>query len=239
MSSQSDANDGQDPAMRGVAEAASPPAAIDPALERLLDLERRSLLAEQSRQQAHTLRTPLSVIDVIVETLKIECHHDPSSAERLSRIQGAAGSLATVLSDSVNATRFGDGPRYPLDVTALAAEVVRAVGGEVPSGGDGADIAEVEPASFQAAVMHALRLIGIGTDCHGGDTWRAVLRRERRDGALLLSLEAVGSRHPEPPCERADLQLMALAARRVAADSGGTLTLERDRALFRLPRSTA
>jgi signal transduction histidine kinase len=215
----------------------SQPDAIDPQLEQLLDLERRSLLAEQARQQAHALRTPLSVIDVIVETLRLESHHDLSSAERLSRIQGAAGSLATVLSDSVNATRFGDGPRYPLDITALAAHVVRALGGEVPSGGDGTDLAEVEPASFQAAVMHALRLIGIGTDCYGGDTWRAVLRRERQDGALLLSLVAVGPRPPEPPRERADLQLMALAARRVAEDSGGSLTLERDRALFRLPRS--
>jgi signal transduction histidine kinase len=208
-------------------------------LERLLDLERRSLLAEQARQQAHTLRSPLSVIDLITETLRLDSTDDPVRVERLGRIHGAAASLAQGLSDSVNATRFGDGPRYLADVSLLARDVVQAFGGEVASHEtaweQGTDMVELEPASFEAALVHALRLIGVGTEaCPSGDR-RVVLRREQHDGVLRLSLKAISPNPPELPSERVDLRLMALAARRAAEDLGGSLVLEPNQVLFELP----
>lgn len=64
---------------------------LNPALERLTDLERRSLLAEQARQQAHRLRTPLSVIELIAETLQLGFVLQPSLRRLLvqPRITGA------------------------------------------------------------------------------------------------------------------------------------------------------
>lgn len=208
---------------------------LNPVLERLADLERRSLLAEQARRQAHRLRTPLSVIDLITETMQLEGQQDPQRAERLARIHSAAGSLATELSDAVKSTRFGDGPRRQLDPLALAADVVRAFGGEVTTqAADGATLS-LEPSSLEAAVVHALRLVGVGTDCNGVCAQRPVLHAERRDGEILLTISAAGSAPPDTPRERADLRLMAEAAERAAQDHGGSLALGADSATFRLP----
>jgi len=209
------------------------------ALERLLDLERRSLLAEQARQQAHALRSPLSVIDLIAETLKLDSAEDPIRIERLARVQGAAASLAQGLSDNVNATRFGDGPWSRADVCALAGDVVKTFGGEVACCDHELDLIELEPASFQAACVHALRLIGVGTEARPRDDRRVVLQREQRDDVLRLSFLALADRPPDVPLERADLGLMVLAARRAAADLGGSLTVEPNRVLFEVPSPAA
>jgi signal transduction histidine kinase len=208
-------------------------------LDRLLDLERRSLLAEQARQQAHVLRSPLSVIDLITETLRLDSAEDPVRVERLARLHGAAASLAQGLSDSVNATRFGDGPRLLADASLLAENVVQAFGGEVaswePGRQQGTDMIELEPASFEAALVHALRLIGVGTEACPSGNRRVVLRREHQDDVLRLSLHAISPDPPDLPSERVDLRLMVLAARRAAEDLGGSLTLEPNRVLFELP----
>lgn len=215
----------------------SKPAAVPgPLLERLVDLERRSLLAEQARQQAHVLRTPLSVIDLIAETLQIETE-DATRGERLARIQGAASTLTTKLADMVRATRFGDGPARRCDVSALAADIVRAFGGDVVLGSDRGDAVLVEPASFEAAVVHVLRLIGIGTDCNGACNQRPQLRVEQRDGMLRLSVSALGDAPPDVPRERADFRLMVLAAERAAQDHGGRLCLKPASAVIELPQA--
>jgi len=212
---------------------------LDPALERLIDLERRSLLAEQARQQAHRLRTPLSVIDLVAETLLLDGEDDAARAERLERIHSAAGTLAAELADAVRSTRFGEGPRRRLDPVALAAHVVRVFGGQVtmtPAPAEkGASLALVEPASMEAALVHALRLVGVGTDCNGVCAQRPTLHAERRNGELLLAIAVVGAEPADTPRERADLRLMAKAAERVAQDHGGSLTLGAGSALFRLP----
>jgi len=212
---------------------------LDPALERLTDLERRSLLAEQARQHAHRLRTPLSVIDLIAETMRLESDADPSHADRLARIQSAAGNLATVLADSVKSTRFGDGPRRRIDLAALAADVVRTFGGDVVKGPLLADPREttglVEPTSVEAALVHALRLIGVGTDCNSVCHQRPQLQIDLRDGDVLLAITAAGPAPADIPRERADLSLMAKAAERIAHDHGGSLTLETNSATFRMP----
>jgi hypothetical protein len=210
----------------------------NPALERLTDLERRSLLAEQARQLAHRLRSPLSIIGLIAETLQLERQDDPNRADRLARIQAAAGSLATELAGTVKSNRFGDGPRRRLEPAALAAEVIRAFGGEVltapmAAAGEHAT-ALVEPASLEAALVHMLRLVGVGTDYNGVCAQRPVLRAELLDGELLLAISVTGVAPPDTPRERADLRLMAKAAERVAKDHGGSLTLGPDSATLRL-----
>ena len=214
---------------------------LNPVLERLIDLERRSLLAEQVRQQAHRLRTPLSVIDLITETMQLQMADDASRADRLARIQGAAGSLATELADAVTSTRFGDTPRQWVDPICLAADVVTTFGGELLP--DPASVRAtghpimVDPESLQAAVVHAMRLVGVGTDCNGIGAQRPMLRAECDMDALILVIEAAGDAPPDTPRERADLQLMALAARRIANDHGGSLRLSPTSATFRLPLS--
>jgi len=213
---------------------------LNPTLERLTDFERRSLLAEQARQQAHRLRTPLSIIDLIAETLQLEGELEPGRAERLARIQSAAGSLANELSTTINATRFGDGPRRPLDPAVLAAEVVATFGGQVataPAECPAAITMPVEPNSLEAALVHAMRLVGVGTDCNGVCSQRPMLSVECSNGDLLLVISAVGTVPADTPRERSDLRLMAQAAERVANDHGGSLTLAADKVTFRLPLS--
>lgn len=207
---------------------------LNPQLERLTDLERRSLLAEQVRQQAHRLRTPLSLINLVAETLQLQAQSDAARAERLARIQGAAGSLANELSVAVSAVRFGDGPRQLLDPARLAAEVVSTFGGEVVTASARTTIS-AEPASLEAALVHAMRLVGVGTDCNGICAQRPTLEVQRSNGDLLLVISARGSQPADTPRERADLRLMAQAAERVANDHCGSLTLGPDKVTFRLP----
>mgnify|MGYP001102790319 CR=1 FL=1 len=210
---------------------------LNPRLERLTDLERRSLLAEQVRQQAHRLRTPLSVINLVAETLQLQAQSDEGRAERLARIQGAAGSLANELSVAVNAVRFGDGPRQRLDPTRLAAEVVSTFGGQVvtATAASAKTTMAVEPASLEAALVHAMRLVGVGTDCNGICAQRPMLEVQRNNGDLLLVVSAQGSQPADTPRERVDLRLMAQAAERAANDHCGRLTLGPDKVTFRLP----
>lgn len=215
---------------------------LDLERERLADLERRSLLAEQARQQAHRLRTPLSVVKLISETLQLDLLGDRVQRERLQRLLGAASTLSIELSDTVRSTRFGDGPAERVDAAILAARIVQTYGGRVvsidggiaPTSGDGREV-QVERDSFEAALVHCLRLIGIGTDCNGVCTHRPVIECRAGATSLTLRITAEGRQPPEIPGERADLQLMALAAERAARESGGTLTLTNDSATLELP----
>ncbi|MBK1724514.1 hypothetical protein [Thiocystis violacea] len=215
---------------------------LDSERERLADLERRSLLAEQARQQAHHLRTPLSVIKLISETLELELIDDQAHRGRLQRLLGAASTLSNALSDTVRSTRFGDGPPQRLDATTLAARIVRIYGGRVVSingeaasaDGGGLEV-QVERDTFEAALVHCLRLIGIGTDCNGVCAHQPVLECRAGAASLTLRITAEGRQPPDIPGERADFQLMALAAERAARESGGTLTLTNDSATLELP----
>jgi len=211
-------------------------ASLESERERLADLERRSLLAEQARQQAHKMRTPLSVIKLVAETLQLELVEDRAHRERLQRLLGAAATLSDGLSDSVRSTRFGDGPPQRLDAAALGAGVIRVHGGRVvPLAEDVGVVVEVERDSLEAALVHCLRLIGIGTDCIGARDHRPLLECRVVAGRLVLRLRAEGGRAAEVPVERADLRLMAQAAERAARDSGGTLHLAEDTATLELP----
>lgn len=212
-----------------------PPTPLEVERDRLASLELRSLLAEQVRQQAHTLRTPLSVIKLIAETLQIDLLDDRSSADRLGHLLGSVSDLSASLTDTVRSTRFGDGPLRCLDAQAMAAGVIQAFGGRIAS----ASIVEpsfvmLEPDSFEAALVHALRLIGIGPGYAVTRASAPVLHCQRTGAWLNVRLSS-NAAAAQVATARADLQLMALAAERAARDSGGTLTLTHNSASFELP----
>lgn len=207
--------------------------------ERLADLERRSLLAEQARQLAHRMRTPLSVIELIGETLQIELQDDQATAERLDPVIDAASRLATTLTDVVRSTRFADGHQRPVDAAAIAARLVRLHDGCVDGGAEPPTRwpkVMLEPTAFEAAVMHALRLIGVGMSDVALDRGaRPSLTCQAADGVLVLCLANSHLTDGGPPAERSDRDLMAQAAERVARDTGGSLKREGNAVTFILP----
>ncbi|NBC48848.1 MAG: hypothetical protein GVY22_12840 [Gammaproteobacteria bacterium] len=218
---------------------------LDPTRERLAELERRSLLAEQARQHAHSLRSPLSVIELISETLQLELGEDRERAQRIQRVLDAVSTLSTNLTQTVRSNRFADGPKRPVDAAGTAAEVVLAFGGRVADGvpsqgqqanGDGSSV-WVDEQGFQAALVHLLRLIGVGHACNGVCAQQPILEVERdQDGQRLrLRLTSEGRSDDPVPTERADYWLMLKAAERVARENDGLLVVGLDHATFELP----
>lgn len=225
---------------------------LDPTRERLVELERRSLLAEQAREQAHNLRSPLSVIELVSETLQLELGEDRGRVERLQRVLDAVSTLSTHLTQNVRANRFADGPNRSVDAASLAAEIVMAFGGRViddpPSHSAAAEQTDgdrpavlVDHQGFEAALVHLLRLIGIGNTCNGVCARQPLLRIEQDQHAqrLRLRLTSEGVPQASVPVERADYQLMLKAAERAARDSGGLLVLGEDHATFELPLASS
>ncbi|WP_462321651.1 histidine kinase [Halochromatium sp.] len=227
-------------------------ATLDPNHERLTELERRSLLAEQAREQAHSLRSPLSVIELVSETLRLELGEEPGRAERLQRVLDAVSALSMNLTQTVRSNRFADGPKRPVDVAKVAAEVVLAFGGRVDAGvsmylegaarsAEDAAVVLAEEQGFQAALVHLLRLIGVGNSCNGVCAQVPLLSVKQDQDAQRLSLHLMSEGAPELPipAERADYQLMLRAVERVVRDSEGALVLGQDHATLELPLAPA
>ncbi len=223
---------------------------LDPTHERLTELERRSLLAEQAREQAHRLRSPLSVIELVSETLQLEIGDDRGRAERLQRVLDAVSTLSMKLTENVRSNRFADGPKRPINAANIAAEVVLAFGGRVDAGAgaslpvedaagamEEASVVLADEQGLQAALVHLLRLIGIGNACNGACAQQPVLRVERDQDAQRLRLRFTSEGNPEAPIptERVDYRLMQKAVERIARESDGTLVLGEDHATFELP----
>ncbi|WP_373507920.1 hypothetical protein [Thiocapsa sp.] len=220
---------------------------LDANYERLTELERRSLLAELAREQAHALRSPLSVIELVSETLQLELGEDRGRAERIQRVLDAVSTLSTTLTHTVRANRFGDGPRRPVDAAAVAAAVVMAFGGYVdtpathpegskPSDEDGSAVL-LDEQGFEAALVHLLRLIGVTRACNGGCAQHPVLWIEQDQHAQRLRLRFMSEGKPGAPIptERADYRLMLKAVERVVRESDGGLVLVEDEATLELP----
>ncbi|MBK5931740.1 hypothetical protein [Halochromatium salexigens] len=220
---------------------------LDPTRERLSELERRSLLAEQAREQAHILRSPLSVIELVSETLQLELGDDRGRSERLQRVLDAVSTLSTNLTQNVRANRFADGPKRSVDAALIAADIVMAFGGRVvdhplsssagPKQADGDGWAVlVDEQGFEAALVHLLRLIGIGNNCNGVCAQPLLwIEQDQNTQRLRLRLTSEGGPEVPIPLERADYQLMLKAAERAARDNGGVLVLGEDHATFELP----
>jgi signal transduction histidine kinase len=203
--------------------------------EQLAELERRSLLAEQARQLAHSLRSPLSVIGLIGETLQIDLADDDDKRRRLEQVLGAVAKLSTILTENISNTRFADGPERRIDAAAVAANLVRLRGGRVETDGAARPIL-IDPDGFTAAILHSLHLLSASAPGQGGNGGepRPLLRCSVGDGTLSLELEAAGA-GAEPAVLSQDRTLMIKAAERVARDHDGTLTLEPGRVIFRFP----
>jgi hypothetical protein len=201
--------------------------------EQLAELERRSLLAEQARQLAHALRSPLSVIGLIGETLQIDLADDDDKRRRLEQVLGAVSKLSTILTENISNTRFADGPERRIDAAAVAAALVRLRGGRVETDGVARPIL-IDPDGFTAAMLHGLHLVSDSGQEHRGAEPIPLLRCRAGDGTLSLELEAVGL-GTEPSVLSQDRALMIKAAERVARDHDGTLTLEPGRVIFRFP----
>lgn len=224
---------------------------LDPTHERLTELERRSLLAEQAREQAHTLRSPLSVIELVSETLQIELGEDRSRAERIQRVLDAVSTLAMALTQNVRSNRFADGPKRPVDAAKVATEVVLAFGGRVAAAasmpladaerpsGDAPAAVLTDEQGLQAALVHLLRLIGIGHACNGECARQPLLRVEQDQHAQRLCLTSEGEPEAPIPAERADFRLMLKAVDRFVRESDGALVLGQDHATLELPLAQA
>ncbi|MCF8002818.1 HAMP domain-containing histidine kinase [Lamprobacter modestohalophilus] len=221
---------------------------LDPNHERLTELERRSLLAEQAREQAHSLRSPLSVIELVLETLQLELGEEQGRAERLQRVLDAVSTLSTNLTQNVRSNRFADGPKRPLDAARVAAGVVLAFGGRVDAGAsmhlddaalqsEDAPVVLANEQGLQAALVHLLRLIGIGNTCNGGGAQQPVLSVQQDQHGQWLRLRLISEGEPDVPIptERSDYRLMLKAVERVVRESGGALVLGQDRATLELP----
>lgn len=213
---------------------------LDPNHERLTELERRSLLAEHAREQAHALRSPLSVIELVSETLQLELGEDRSRVERIQRVLDAVSSLSLNLTQNLRAHRFADGPKRPVNAATVAAAVVRAFGGHVvgtpPTHPDGSAVL-VDEQGFEAALVHLLRLIGVGSAYNGGCAQHPLLQIEWDQDAQRLRLRVMMAGEPgtDIPTERADYRLMLKAVERVVRESDGAFELGKDQASLELP----
>jgi signal transduction histidine kinase len=204
--------------------------------ERLAELERRSLLAEQARQLAHGMRTPLSVIELVCEALQLELQDDRARVERLDSVLCAAARLSAMLTETVSSARFADGPPRLLDAAGVATHVVRLLGGVVEwttDRGRASTQVLAQPDALEAGMLHALRLAGF--DGNHGTQRRPVLRCQVADELLTLHIAAPEGCGPGPTEERADRHLMIQAAERVARDGGGAFTRTCDGVAFQFP----
>ncbi len=202
--------------------------------DRLAELERRSLLAEQARQLAHRMRTPLNVIELICESLQIELQQDEEQVARLESALDAVSRLATILSETVKSNRFVPGPQRALDAAGIAARLVRVHQGTVGcfDAAQPRPLVVLEPRAFEAAIMHCLRLIGLSP---GRGACNLSLSCDLSDDRLSLSLRAQGDGDLDSACLGADPTLVLQAAERIVRDIGGTLSLAEGTATLRLP----
>lgn len=214
-----------------------------PVRARLAELERRSLLAEQARQQAHAMRTPLNVIALITESLKLEFSAHPDCTDRLERVISAVSDLSSTLSRTVDGNRFAEGPKRLSDPVTVASKVVEAYGGHAldsrarprPAEGEPPARAMMEVEAFEAALVHAMRLIGIAVDSPGCGRAIPLLEVARQGSELTLSLGSDAAAPIILPHERADYVLMQQAAERALHDMNGGLTIVAHQARIEIP----
>ena len=187
---------------------------------RVSDLECRSLLAEQARQLAHRIRTPLSVVDLISETLQLELQEDSDKVERISQVLKASAKVSAALTETVRAAVFPETAPQAIDPVGLAARLVLQQGGRIDQSAAQARCrVHSAPDAFEAAVMHGLRLLSDGTR-------QPVLAASLQAGHLCLRLSTDATGADNSAFERIDRDLMLRAIDRVARDAGGSLRHE-------------
>ncbi|NKN32037.1 hypothetical protein [Marichromatium bheemlicum] len=181
---------------------------------RLVELECRSLLAEQARQLAHALRTPLSIVELTCETLQLELAQDDDKQTRLGRALHASTRLSSTLTETLRTNAVDEQP-VAFAVAPRAARLVNELGGEVdcPDSVLGCRVLLV-PEALDAALLHGLRLLG--------DAPVPRLSCGLEAGRLVLRLSS-----PDPAPELVPLhQLRVQVIERLARDGGGWVRLE-------------
>lgn len=199
---------------------------------RIADLERRSLLAEQSRQLAHAIRTPLSVVDLIGETLQLELQEHPEVVERLGQILKASAKISAALTETVRSAPFPESCVRDVDAAVLASRLMRQVGGHMDASqpSEGVDVrVRIAPDALEAALVLALDLVA------AGDDRPPVMRLSREDDTISLRLLAQAASADHAALEPVDRRLMRQTIERIARDAGGCATCAPGRVELRLP----
>lgn len=207
-------------------------------LQRLAELELRAHLAEQARQLAHRMRTPLNVIELVCETLRIELQEEEDKAERLDAVLDAVANLSSILSETVAASRFASGPPRPVDAVGIAAHLVELYGGSTEDCRQmqRRPLVVLQARAFEAAIMHSLRLIGVDRGGNAQDLLSLACSVD--DTGLSLRIAMQSKHGAASPRLVSDQSQLASAAERVARDSGGTFLLTERTATFHLPIAT-
>lgn len=144
------------------------------------DLECQTLVAEQARELAHRLRSPLGAIDLVCESLVLE-QPDSEIAERLQVILRASAKLKQALDETVSTAA----PRWParqsMDLVAACARLAEADGLDYAPDGQAPVWIAAAPPDGELALSQALSLARLGS----------------RDGEVRLDLTTFGATTPE------------------------------------------
>lgn len=221
------------------------------------DLECQALVAEQARELAHRLRSPLGAIDLVCETLVME-QPDSALAERMQVVLRASAKLKQALDETVSAAV----PRWParqrMDLADACARFAEAEGLDYAATGQGPIWIAAAAPDGELALWQALTLVRLGA--RNGQVRLDLaqvnseqLNREFRRGTdhPASQVEATGQpvelsltpKHPHGPLDHrldgevstnslAHLRLKRL--RRFAAEQDGALVIEPSRLLLRL-----
>ncbi|MBK1650359.1 hypothetical protein [Rhabdochromatium marinum] len=218
------------------------------------DLECQALVAEQARELAHRLRSPLGAIDMVCESLALE-QPDSEITERLQVVLRASAKLKQVLDETVSAVV----PRWPthrsMDLAAACSQFADADGLNYAPNTQAPVWIAAAPPDGELALWQALSLARLGS--RNGQVRLDLIAREftrgtTTGGATATELESraelsLTPMNPLGPLdERLDgeMPLQSLAflrlkrLRRFAAEQGGVLEIEPSRLLLRLPAIT-
>lgn len=214
-----------------------------PALDgaHLAERQCRSLVAEQARELAHKLRSPLGAIELVCESLLLE-RPDGDCAERLQVALRASAKLKQVLEESVSEYALRWRGDASLDFSALCSRFAQVNGLEC-------ECLDPEPMWVSAtaqdgelALWHALALARPG--CRHGRVRMTLV--ETAQGAELALVPADASVAPDQsglqegpgPEAVSDDALVGLRRKwlkRFAAERGGVVELDPPRLVMRLP----
>jgi signal transduction histidine kinase len=206
------------------------------------DLECQSLVAEQARELAHRLRSPLGAIELVCESLLLD-QPDAEVAERLQVALTATAKLKSVLNDTLGAQV----PRWPvsrpLDLIAVCTRLAAAEGIEFErsapweelDAADGPVWIAAAASDCELALWQALTLARLGSG--KGQVRLSLVETAKEVEVSFTPKKPLGSldRHLDvelPAQGLAPLRLKRL--RRFAADQGGRLEVEPSRLLLRL-----
>jgi hypothetical protein len=200
----------------------------------LAEFECRLLIAEQARQLAHRLRSPLGAIDLVCESLVLE-QPDGELAERLQVALRASAKMKQALEETVSSVA----PRWsidtPLELSAVYDQVAQASGvaSERP---DPAPIWINAPAEeCELALWQALVLARQGS--RAGQVHMSLVATSR---GAELSFVPVAPLAAGDCCAEDDAACEGLSRlrqqwlRRFATERGGALELDPRRLLLRL-----